>query len=99
MAISRWPYRVREPKDPGDTLDYQFDWSDWLEEGETIVASGWGVTSGEVTEDEFTGTTTRAWLSGGTDRTELTLTNTITTSSEPVARVVDRSLIIRVESR
>lgn len=99
MAISRWPYRVREPKDPGDTLDYLLDWSDWLEEGETIVDSEWVASSGEVTETEFTGTTTRAWLSGGTERIDITLTNTITTSSEPVARVVDRSLIIRVESR
>ena len=97
--ITRWPYNVREPKDPGDTLDYQLDWSGWLEEGEIVVSSEWTSSSGEITDEEFTDLTTRAWLSGGVEKTSITLTNTITTSSAPVARVVDRSLIIRVESR
>lgn len=97
--ISRWPYRVREPKDPSDELDYLLDWTDWLDVTETIIDSDWEASSGLISVAEFADKTTRAWLSGGVDGTEITMTNTITTSSAPVARVASRSLIIKVENR
>jgi len=42
------------PKDPDAILDYAFDWTDWLEDGETIVTYDvevpTGLTKGIVSE-------------------------------------------------
>ena len=99
IVVSRWPYYVRKAKDPADVTDYQLDWSDWLEEQETIASSEWTASSGEIEVEESSDKTTRVWLSGGTERVNITLSNTIVTDSEPVARTAERSLIIRVESQ
>lgn len=85
-------------KDPSAVLDYAIDWSDWLQVGETIASSTWTITpSGLVqnTESETTQVAT-VWLSGGTDGTQYTVTNHITTSS---ARTDERSLTITVRQR
>lgn len=87
-------------KDPGATLDYAVDWSDWLEAGETISDSEWTVEAGLTEEaspapSELDGITT-IWLSGGTAGAYYTVTNTITTS---VGRIDERSLIIRCVDR
>jgi len=37
-------------KDPDAVLDYGFDWSDWLADGETISTSTWTVETG-ITKD------------------------------------------------
>lgn len=99
ITVSRWPYYVRKAKDPADVVDYQLDWTDWLELGESIATSEWVASSGEIEQEEAAAKTTRVWLSGGTERVNITLSNTITTDSEPVARVAERSLIIRVENQ
>lgn len=98
-AIATWPYKVPEPKDPQATLDYQIDWSDWLGDGESIVSSAWAASDGTVSNQSFTATTATTWLSGGTIGGAITLTNTITTSSTPIARVDERSLTIKVKQR
>uniref|UniRef100_A0A6M3IPQ6 Putative tail protein n=1 Tax=viral metagenome TaxID=1070528 RepID=A0A6M3IPQ6_9ZZZZ len=89
-------------KDPGEKLDYAFDWDDdtqgpYLESGETISASAWVVPSG-ITEvsASYTDTITKIWLSGGTEGTSYELENTITTSE---GRIVVRSFIVVVEER
>jgi hypothetical protein len=54
-------------KDPAAVLDYQWDWSEWLAEGETISEAT--VTAPEgITKDEVVtaGTAVTVWLSGGT---------------------------------
>lgn len=98
-TITRWPHRVRTSKSPVEELDYVLDWSDWLEFGETIVDSEWSSSAGEITNTEETEDSATAWLSGGEIGDEITLTNVITTSNVPVARVAERSLIIKIESK
>lgn len=99
MSIATWPYKVPEPKDPQATLDYAIDWSDWLSEGESIVDSAWATSSGAIQSPNFTDTATSVWLSGGDVGIAITLTNTITTNSTPVARIDERSLVIKVKQR
>lgn len=84
-------------KDPDAVLDYGFDWSNWLQTGETISTSNWTVPSG-LTEDSAsnTATETKVWLSGGTDSKLYGITNHITTSA---GREDDRTLSIRVKNR
>lgn len=81
----------------GAKLDYGFDWSDWLQDGETISTSTWTVPSG-LTEvsDSNDATGTKVWISGGTDREIYTITNKIVTTDN---REDTRSHVISVEER
>ena len=84
-------------KDPDAKLDYGFDWSDWLAAGETISTSAWTIAAGLTEESTETGSTsTKVWLSGGTDGDTYTVTNTIETSA---GRIDERSFQIIVEER
>jgi len=84
-------------KDPNAVLDYAIDWSSWLATGETISTSDWTVPSG-ITKDsnEKDDTSTKIWLSGGTDGQTYTIVNRITTSAD---RTDDRSFDVIVENR
>jgi hypothetical protein len=55
-------------KDPDSVLDYAFDWSPWLEDGETILTHQAMIEEGDVVIDSTAQTTTTVvvWLSGGT---------------------------------
>jgi len=83
-------------KDPDAVLDYQVDWSDWLD-SDTISTSTWTVPSG-LAEDSASNTTTTAtvWLSGGTAGTSYTVVNHIVTAE---GREDDRSIIIKCQDR
>ena len=96
--ISTWPHKVPEVKDPNAVLDYVIDWSDWLEVGETILSSEWAM-NGDATiaHNTYTDTVATVWVSGGT--ATFTVTNSITTTSVPVARQDDRSLTIKVKNK
>lgn len=84
-------------KDPAAVLDYGFDWSEWLDENETIEQSTWSVPEGLTLDDSnHTGTLAVAWLSDGTAGSVHRVTNRITTSA---GRTEERSLTIRVEER
>jgi hypothetical protein len=85
-------------KSPTEVLDYQFDWSTYLD-AETIVTSSWAVPAG-ITEDSDskTATTTTVWLSGGTLAATYTITNTITTSAA-TPRTVVRSILVHLATR
>lgn len=84
-------------RDPDSVLDYGFDWSDWLAEGETISESTWIVPTGLSEESSSnTDTATTIWLSGGTANQTYQLTNRIETSG---TRKDDRTMIIRVRER
>jgi len=80
-------------KDPQEVLDYQVNWSDWLDT-DTISTSAFVVQTG-ITKDSSSNTTTTAtvWLSGGTNGSRYVITNTITTSD---GRTAERSFIIKV---
>ena len=84
-------------KDPQAVLDYGFDWSDWLDTGDTLSASTWTVPTGITKDsDSNTTTTTTIWLSGGTVGKTYKITNRITTVG---GRGTDRSLYVKVENK
>lgn len=83
-------------KDPQAKLEYYVDWSDWLEEGETIVNSEWFVDSGINKESSITdGSVTAVWLSGGVNHKKYSVTNRITTAE----RIDERSIQIICKHR
>lgn len=90
-------------KDPGAKLDYGFDYSDWLYEGDSITTSSWTVEPGglDIDSEDHDSTSTVVWLSGGTAGRTYRVTNRITTA-EPVStggRIDERSIEIRVRER
>jgi len=85
-------------KDPDAVLDYQIDWSNWLD-GDTIATSSWTVPAGIIKEsDSETTEAATIWLSGGTAGTSYECVNRITTANDPV-RIDDRTITIRVQER
>lgn len=84
-------------KDPDDVLDYGFDWSAWMSNGETISTSIWILSPG-ITQNSATNTTlvTTVWLSSGTAGVPYSATNRITTNQ---GRTVDRTMTIRVTQK
>lgn len=98
MLIANWPYQTRGPIDPDAILDYEIDWSDWLEIGEVIVDATWTVTGAEVEASSFTSVSAKVWLKNATGKL-VQATVHITTNSLPVARQDDRTLIIPVKQR
>ncbi len=82
-------------KDPDAVLDYVFDWSIWLAEGETIVTATVEVVSGDVVVDSvsFTDEAVTAWLSGGTLDTDAELRCRVTTSED---RTDDRTAVVLI---
>jgi hypothetical protein len=84
-------------KDPQETLDYEVDWTRWLN-GDTITLSEWFVPTG-ITKDTATvknGKVTVVWLLGGTLGVNYELTNRITTLG---GRVSERSFDVRIRSK
>lgn len=92
--MDSWP-----AKDPDETVDYQVDWTDRLEVGETIAASEFILESGDVVlgDMDVVGAFTTVWISGGTLGTVSVVTNRITTSNTP-PRVWDKSAKLRVRA-
>jgi len=84
-------------KDPDAVLDYAFDWSSWLQSGETISSYSITVDSGltKESDNESDGVVT-VWLSGGTAGSEYTVSCKITTS---MSRTDERSMTIKVMER
>jgi hypothetical protein len=86
-------------QDPDSTLDYKWDWSDWLEQGETITVqsvvaeAGISVDSSAIAD---AGLSVTAWISGGTDKQSYVATCEITTSA---GRVDQRSIRIKILER
>lgn len=84
-------------KDPDATLDWRWDWSEWLADGEVIIASTMTVSAGLVMDsNSFSATSTTVWLSGGTAGQPYSVANRITTSA---GRIDERTITIRVTNR
>lgn len=84
-------------KDPDALLDYGFDWSLWLQPGDTISSSTWQVEDGlTASTPSHTATTTTVWLSGGTAGRSYQVTNRITTAG---GRTDERTMVVRVVQR
>jgi len=86
-------------KDVDAVLDYRFDWSDWLETGDTIAthtvtaATGITVDSSSITDGA---TSVTVWLSGGTAGLSYTVACLIVTSA---SRTDERTVTLRVLER
>jgi len=85
-------------KDPQEVLDYGFDWSDWLETGDTVDTSDWTIKPSGLTEvsDSKTDTTTMIWVSGGTVGSKHKVTNRVLTADN---RTVERSFYVKIQSK
>jgi len=90
-------------KDPDAILDFHFDWTTWLVNGDIIVTSqiiaSAGITVGDgviAPLPSNTTTNTTFWLAGGTAGKPYTVTNRITTSQ---GRTDDRTMTIRIQDR
>lgn len=84
-------------KDPDATLDYVFDWSDWLSSGETILSHTITTATGltKDSDSESAGLVT-VWLSGGTDTEVYTVACEIVTDG---GRTDERTIYIHCEHR
>lgn len=84
-------------KDPDAVLDYAFDWTDWLQETETISAHTITVTAGITKDsDSESGGIVTVWLSGGTEGETYPVACQITTSmSRTDERTVEISMVER----
>lgn len=83
-------------KDPDATLDWKFDWTDWLASNETVTTHTIetdGLTVDTSTEDSGTVT---VWLSGGTNGETVNVTCRITTDQ---GRTDDRTVRIAIRER
>lgn len=82
--------------DPVDVRDYQMDWGNILDSGETILASNWlvpvGLTSGA---QSISGEVTSKRISGGKLNTVHSISNTITTS---LGRTYKRGFQLRIKT-
>lgn len=88
----KWPF-----KDPNETLDYQIDWSERLDEGDTISLSAWTADVGlTASNPSATDTTTTIWLSGGTAGERYNVHNRVTTVG---GRIMDQTMEIEVRER
>lgn len=85
-------------KDPDATLDYEFDWSAWLlDVSDTIASVTWVLTGTLVkVSSSFTSLTATAFISGGTEGEDETLTCRITTTG---GRIDDRSVTLKITPR
>lgn len=91
-------------KDPDAVLPYTIDWDGaaaddgpWLDDGDVISTSSWGIPAG-ITEDSNskTNTTTTIILSGGIHNIDYDLVNSITTTS---GLATDRTIRVQVRER
>lgn len=84
-------------KDPNAVLDYVFDWSGWLPEGDQILTATVTAPTGLVVDSVITTTTkVTAWLSGGTAGSRYDVVCHITTAD---LRTEDRTLRVEVRQR
>jgi hypothetical protein len=76
------PLALIPPKDPTATLDYAFNWTAWLQSGETISTAVVTVPAGITlsTLAAINGGIVTFWLSGGTLDQVYEIACTITTS-------------------
>ena len=83
-------------KDPDAVLDYQVNWSDWLN-GDTISTSAFAADPGiTVDSDANTSTAATVWLSGGTAGSIYQVVNSITTAA---GRSDDQTITIFVQQK
>jgi hypothetical protein len=92
MTLS-WP-----TKDPDEVLDYKIDWTDRLEDDETILSSTWIVPVGLTQNSSITqAKTTTVWLSGGATLGKIyKVLNRVVTSG---GRTMDQTVELKVSPK
>lgn len=85
-------------KDPDAVLDFRFDWSAWLADGEDIVEHEIIADGLTVDSSGSDGQAVTVWTSGGEANTVARITCRITTNNVP-ARTDDRTGTIRIRER
>lgn len=87
-------------KDPDAILDYAWDWTAWLQNGETITAQTVTAPDGITIETSppvsQSGGVVTAWVSGGTIGQRYDLVCHVTTSA---GRQDDRTLTLNIQQR
>jgi hypothetical protein len=84
-------------KDPGATLDYSFDWTDWLGTGELLSTATWTVPAGLTKVSEINSAyVATCRISGGVAGVTYTVTCQVTTDLGEIDR---RSLQLVVQNR
>lgn len=77
-------------KAPEDILDFTWDWSTWLTQGDTISTFSFtaavGLTIETTPPSSNTTTTATVWIGGGTAGQSYTVTNQITTAGGRTAQ-------------
>lgn len=85
---------LQKTKDFREVLDYDLDWSEWLEVGDTLSTSNWVVPSGITKDSDGNDTTsTTIWLSAGTVGESYVMVNIVTTAQSRTGVAI---LIIKV---
>ncbi len=86
------------PKDPDEVLDYEWDFTADLTDGEAL--SSYTVTADGATldTDSMSGAAVTAWVSGGTDGTNATIAYRVVTDNVP-PRTIERTLQLRIRER
>jgi hypothetical protein len=81
-------------KDPSEVKDYGRDWTDHLDDSDTIAESTWVVETGLTAGDEeLIGAVAKIWLSGGTAGEDYAVTNHVTTTG---GREFERTFTVAV---
>ena len=84
-------------KDPDAVLDYKFDWSDWMAEGDSITAHVIDAETGITVDSSLHGDDyVTVWLSGGDDDGRYDVSCEITTAR---GRTDERTILIKVGER
>jgi len=83
-------------KDPDATLDYEWDWAQWL--GDDVILEHSVAAQAGLTMDHSTATDTAvtAWLKGGTEGIQYGVSCRITTAN---GRIDDRTIMVLVRSK
>lgn len=90
------PTLIRVAKDPDDSDDFVWDWSERLDSGETISAQVVTVDTGTVVGSSIVGSTVIARISGGADGSYINATCRMTTST---GRQLDWTLQIPIKAQ
>jgi hypothetical protein len=83
-------------KDPSAVLDYSFDWSAWLAEGETISTATITATGLTVSSQSILNGVVTFWLSGGIAGTGYSVSCLVVTSA---GRTDERTIKIECDNR
>lgn len=85
-------------KDPDAELDFAFDWSAWLGDGEGIASYTITATGMTVDSDSESGGVVTVWVSGGAAGADATVACRVVTDNVP-PRTDERTATIRIRQR